>query len=220
MRSMLRRVPARDRPDNLADRPDLCFYRRAAVSARVYLSISGPPAPFFLRCRWSFAWTICANIAFVVCAFSMLLASNARLRHEAEDLALFDPLTNLPNRRFFQDRLLKAEQEACAANGLAVRRRLSGYGRLFKLVNDTLGHEAGDLLLRNISTAMALAPSGREIGLSSASAVGEFVVLLEDIEDRSELAEFAERLKAAVSRAPVSASARRVQAAELPLVSR
>jgi len=198
-RSMLRRVPARDRPTTWPTGLIFAFIA-APLSVRAYTYLSGSSSAALSPVPVELVWTICANIAFVVCAFSMLLASNAKLRHEAEDLALFDPLTNLPNRRFFQDRLLKAEQKARATN------RRFGVIYLdmddFKLVNDTLGHEAGDLMLRNISTAMA-----GTIGPGDCLArVGgdEFVVLVEDIEERSELAELAVRLNTAVSRAPLS----------------
>ncbi len=58
------------------------------------------------------ACTICADLAFILCAFGMLLASNMQLRLQAERMALFDPLTALPNRRLLLDRLLEAEFHA------------------------------------------------------------------------------------------------------------
>ncbi len=198
-RSMLRRVPLRDRPTTWPTGFIFVFIS-VPLSVRAYTYLSGSSGSVLAPLQVELAWTICANIAFVVCAFSMLLASNGQLRHQSEDLALFDPLTNLPNRRFFQDRLLKAEQEALASNRRFGVIYLDMDG--FKLVNDTLGHDAGDVMLRNISTAMA-----GTIGRGDCPArVGgdEFVVLVCDIEDRSELAELAERLNAAVSRTTVS----------------
>ncbi len=197
-RTMLRRVPPRDRPTTWPTGFIFVFIS-VPLSVRAYTYLSGSSGSVLAPLPVEIAWTICANIAFVVCAFSMLLASNAQLRHEAEDLALFDPLTNLPNRRFFQDRLLKAEQEARATNRRFGVIYLDMDG--FKLVNDTLGHDAGDVMLRNISTAMA-----GTIGPGDCLArVGgdEFVVLVCDIEDRRELGDLAERLNAAVSRTPV-----------------
>jgi diguanylate cyclase (GGDEF)-like protein len=138
--------------------------------------------------------TICANVAFIGCAFGMLLASNARLTHAAERGALFDPLTNLPNRRFFEDQLLQAEQRA-RVSGRQVGIVYIDLDK-FKLVNDTRGHQAGDDLLRSVSAAMA-----GVLRLSDCLArVGgdEFVVLVEDIEHRRQLDRLAERLSAAI----------------------
>jgi diguanylate cyclase (GGDEF)-like protein len=71
-----------------------------------------------------------------------------RLRHQMEELrhrALFDQLTGLPNRSLFRDR---------AAQAILTARREGGNATVmfldidhFKEINDTLGHEAGDLLL-------------------------------------------------------------------------
>lgn len=66
--------------------------------------------------------------------------------------ALYDPLTQLPNRRLFRDRLL---------NALKLAYRQSGtFGVLmadldhFKEVNDTMGHDAGDLLLMEVANRL------------------------------------------------------------------
>ena len=109
-------------------------------------------------------------------------------------MAFFDPLTNLPNRRSLLDRLLQAEHRAIATGRKlgVVYLDLDG----FKGINDTLGHEGGDNLLREVSTAMT-----RSLGPGDFLArVGgdEFVILVEDLRDRGELAVVAQRLSAAV----------------------
>ena len=138
--------------------------------------------------------TICANVAFIGGAFGMLLASNVRLTHLAGRSALFDPLTNLPNRRFLEDQLLEAEQRARASGGQVgiVYIDLDK----FKLVNDTRGHQAGDDLLRSVGAAMA---GVLRLGDCLARVGGdEFVVLVEDVEHRRQLERLAERLSTAI----------------------
>lgn len=146
--------------------------------------------------------TICANLAYVACGFGMLLVANAKLRHAAEEMASFDPLTGLPNRRVLLDRLLEAEQRAMH-NGWQL-----GVIYLdlddFKAVNDTYGHQVGDELLKSVSAAMTpmLGPGDCLARLGG----DEFVVVVEDVEGREELNILAQRLKSAVEgrRVPVS----------------
>jgi diguanylate cyclase (GGDEF)-like protein len=76
---------------------------------------------------------------------AQLKAERSRFQH----LAAHDALTGLPNRMLFNDRLMQALLRARrrqAVVGLAVF-DLDG----FKNVNDTLGHDAGDLLLQNLA---------------------------------------------------------------------
>ena len=76
----------------------------------------------------------------------------ARSAREYEHLALHDPLTGLPNRALFADRL--------SAAVATVRRQGGGAAVVlldldrFKEVNDTLGHASGDLLLRRLATRL------------------------------------------------------------------
>ena len=76
---------------------------------------------------------------------------NERLRREREytHLSLFDPLTNLPNRRLFQDRAGQAIERYRRGRETFVLGILDLDG--FKQVNDRLGHPAGDRLLSLVS---------------------------------------------------------------------
>lgn len=94
---------------------------------------------------------------------------------EIRSLAFFDPLTHLPNRRLFFDRLNVA-LTACA------RRNVQGALLFidldnFKYINDTFGHETGDLLLQE--AARRLKSCVREDDTVARLGGDEFVVMLE-----------------------------------------
>lgn len=134
------------------------------------------------------------NMVVVSVALSLLTASSLKLRREAEALALYDPLTHLPNRRLFLDRLLQAEQRAVATRGqLAIV-----YLDLddFKAVNDTMGHQAGDEVLKTVAGRLS---SVLRAGDCLARIGGdEFVVLLEGIRCREDAVSVTDQLKSAV----------------------
>ena len=99
-------------------------------------------------------------------------------RKQAEEkinrLAFFDQLTGLPNRTLLQDRLRQA---------MASSLRSGSYGALllidldyFKTLNDTLGHDMGDLLLKQV--ARRLSESVREEDTVARQGGDEFVVML------------------------------------------
>lgn len=75
-------------------------------------------------------------------------ANNER---KLRDLALHDSLTGLPNRRYFDEELIKRQSlsQATLVGPLAVVIRVDLDH--FKNVNDTLGHEAGDAVLRHVA---------------------------------------------------------------------
>lgn len=66
--------------------------------------------------------------------------------HELENLSLYDPITGLPNRSLFRDRLSQYISIA-EDNSLSISLLLIDLNH-FKQINDTLGHENGDLLLK------------------------------------------------------------------------
>lgn len=97
-------------------------------------------------------------------------------------LAFYDTLTGLPNRQLLFDRLTQA---------LAIIHRESNRGALiyldldnFKLLNDTLGHDMGDLLLKNV--AMRFSASLRQVDTVARVGGDEFVILLSDLSVLSE----------------------------------
>jgi diguanylate cyclase (GGDEF)-like protein len=99
---------------------------------------------------------------------------------EIKNLAFYDTLTNLPNRRLLMDRLNHA---------MATSARSDGYSALlfidldnFKNLNDTHGHDMGDMLLQQVTQRLE---SGIRKGDTVARLGGdEFVVMLEDLSDQ------------------------------------
>jgi len=102
-------------------------------------------------------------------------------RKEAEEqirnLAFYDPLTALPNRRLLLDRLQQA---------MALGERTGKHGALlfidldqFKTLNDTLGHDVGDQLL--VEVARRLQDAIRASDTAARLGGDEFVVMLEDL---------------------------------------
>jgi diguanylate cyclase (GGDEF)-like protein/PAS domain S-box-containing protein len=119
--------------------------------------------------------------------------AEAELERRAEVIryqAAHDPLTSLPNRVLFQDCLV----QALARPGAQVAVVLLDIDN-FKLVNDSLGHSAGDELLMKIAPRLqtALRPGDTIARLGG----DEFVVLLERIPDERSAARVAERIVAA-----------------------
>jgi diguanylate cyclase (GGDEF)-like protein len=79
----------------------------------------------------------------------ILLLLEDQIEHN-KYLALHDELTGLPNRRLFQDRLASALERA-RRTGTQTALLLVDLDQ-FKLVNDTFGHHAGDLLLEHVGS--------------------------------------------------------------------
>jgi len=102
-------------------------------------------------------------------------------RKQAEDkiknLAFYDPLTELPNRRLLLDRL----QQALASSARSGKEGALLFIDLdnFKALNDTLGHDMGDLLLQQVAQRLTLCM--REDDTVARLGGDEFVVMLEDL---------------------------------------
>jgi len=104
-------------------------------------------------------------------------------RKHAETLiwnqANFDPLTNLPNRNLFIQKL-EHEMRSCDRNNLSLALLYLNLDR-FKDVNDTLGHDMGDLLLAEASNR--LKKKVREVDTVARLGGDEFTIILGHIDD-------------------------------------
>jgi diguanylate cyclase (GGDEF)-like protein/PAS domain S-box-containing protein len=130
------------------------------------------------------------GIAYYVANFSDITADK-EAEAEIHRLAYYDALTSLPNRRLLQDRLGQA---------VAATVRSGQYGAIFfidldnfKALNDTRGHDIGDLLL--VEVAQRMRSDVREGDTVARLGGDEFVVLLEDLgADRHEAVALAGQL--------------------------
>jgi diguanylate cyclase (GGDEF)-like protein/PAS domain S-box-containing protein len=106
-------------------------------------------------------------------------------RKAAEDeiamLAFYDPLTELPNRRLLLDRLQLAQASSTrsARHGALLFIDLDN----FKTLNDTLGHDMGDLLLQQV--AQRLSSCIREDDTVARLGGDEFVVMLQGLSENA-----------------------------------
>lgn len=128
------------------------------------------------------------------------ISERKKSEEEIYNLAFYDPLTGLPNRRLLFDRLAVA----ISASG-----RSQQYGALlfldmdnFKILNDTMGHDVGDGLLIQVAERLRLCV--RESDTVGRLGGDEFLILMENISDETEsasliVAQVAEKIRKALS---------------------
>jgi diguanylate cyclase (GGDEF)-like protein len=107
--------------------------------------------------------------------------------------AMHDPLTGLPNRAFFSERLrfvLTNTKERPGTQFAVLFLDLDD----FKVVNDSIGHHAGDELL--VAVARRIESCIRSVDLVARLGGDEFAVLVHDVHDVSDAARLAERIRA------------------------
>ncbi|MGA9070008.1 MAG: GGDEF domain-containing protein [Terracidiphilus sp.] len=126
---------------------------------------------------------------FIVAVGMILILLEGQIEYNKQ-LALHDPLTGLPNRRLFEDRLTSALDRARRTN-TQMALLIIDLNR-FKAVNDTLGHHVGDLLLERVGAIFA----GRVRRSDTVARTGgdEFSIILEEPASRSEATSVAQAL--------------------------
>ncbi|WP_164984966.1 bifunctional diguanylate cyclase/phosphodiesterase [Ammoniphilus sp. CFH 90114] len=110
----------------------------------------------------------------------VLLESNQRLKQNEEKirhLAYYDSLTGLPNRHYFQEQLKEKLDAIDEQVDQQIAVMIVDLDR-FKVINDTLGHEFGDLLLRQVAHRLTSSLGNDEIICRQGG--DEFFILLGD----------------------------------------
>lgn len=131
---------------------------------------------------------------YLVVGGSLLSMIEERLAH-AERLATHDPLTNLPNRRRFQERFAEALKEARAERTTVACLVIDVDN--FKRINDTMGHSAGDALLRALAVRLAWHMSPRDVLARTGG--DEFTAMLAGVSNEHYLRFVAGAMMSAVS---------------------
>ncbi|RYY73192.1 MAG: bifunctional diguanylate cyclase/phosphodiesterase [Gammaproteobacteria bacterium] len=111
-------------------------------------------------------------------------------------MAFHDALTGLPNRSLFYDRIYQGLARARRSNS-KVALMLLDIDR-FKNINDSLGHDAGDLMIKAISTRIS--EGVRDMDTVARLGGDEFVVVLEGVQDIDDVVFVANKLLVALAR--------------------
>ena len=135
------------------------------------------------------------NVLGQLCSIAALNLRNAVLLRHVQDLAERDSLTGAANRRMFQNTLERVLSGAPRPS-FDIDRSVTAVLLLdlddFKVVNDTLGHAAGDALL--VAVTERIAASVRETDLVARLGGDEFAILTDDTADLKRSVAMAERL--------------------------
>ncbi|HEY9099321.1 MAG TPA: diguanylate cyclase [Thiobacillus sp.] len=115
--------------------------------------------------------------------------------HALESMAMNDALTGLPNRRLLMDRLASAIAHAHRNKGTMAVMFLDLDG--FKQINDSLGHDAGDMLLRQVADRLVAAV--RQEDTVARMSGDEFVIGLWEASDADGVATLASKVIQAIS---------------------
>ncbi len=122
-------------------------------------------------------------------------AELARSNVELRITAFQDPLTGLPNRKLFHDRLIQALEWASFNNQFVALLFLDLDG--FKAINDTQGHDFGDLVLKSVAQRLSRCLRGTD----TVARLGgdEFTVILPAIPSREDAARVADKIRQTLS---------------------
>jgi diguanylate cyclase (GGDEF)-like protein/PAS domain S-box-containing protein len=123
------------------------------------------------------------------------ITERKNIEQKVQMMAHYDALTELPNRILIDDRLKQALAQARRENKLLALMFLDL--DKFKPVNDTLGHDIGDMLLKQVAKRLQL--SVRATDTVARIGGDEFIVLLPTIEDTADAVIVAEKILEALN---------------------
>jgi len=185
------------------------FGEPVATAGAAVVPIPGPAGPFgVLAVESATADTFGPTEVDVLTSVANILAAAVQ-RHHTESVlahqALHDPLTGLPNRALLLDRLAQAAARA-GRHPSAMALLFLDLDR-FKVVNDGLGHRAGDDLLQAVANRLlaVVRPDDTVARLGG----DEFVVLCEHLQDEAQATGLAARIAEVLER-PVTVAGRDV----------
>jgi diguanylate cyclase (GGDEF)-like protein len=137
------------------------FASALILAAVTYAGAAGLITPRYSAPPWALAW-VTQSVALVLVGIVLRLASNslgAALAQAKQSVR--DPLTGLFNRRYMEETLEREIRRAARANGPVSIIMLDVDH--FKHYNDTFGHEAGDIVLREIGALLRMQVRAEDI---------------------------------------------------------
>ena len=144
------------------------------------------------------------NVVNYIAAFDDI-SQHKKAEETIHDLVFYDTLTKLPNRRLLLERL-KHSIEVERRDGKQLALMMLDLD-CFKMVNDSLGHLAGDELLQQVATRIAtrlrkvdIVARLRKVDLLARLGGDEFIMLLEDITHTEDAGRVAEQIIAILSK--------------------
>ncbi|MGY8869141.1 MAG: PAS domain S-box protein [Pseudomonadales bacterium] len=125
------------------------------------------------------------------------ITEQKKVQNQLEKLALYDPLTGLANRRLFNDRLNQAAAVCLRSSASGLAFIMLDLDR-FKLINDTLGHDAGDELLKVVAERLLLCV--RKTDTVARIGGDEFTLLLQHVNGRYDAKKIADNILETISK--------------------
>ncbi|MGN6472893.1 MAG: EAL domain-containing protein [Mycobacteriales bacterium] len=184
-----------------------CLQTGSSLAASMTLmGRDGQPLPVTFTCAPTREGKTITGVVLAFRDDTERLDFEAQLSHHA----FHDQLTGLANRRLFIDRLDQALRRAERHGGLTAV--LFVDIDRFKLINDSLGHQAGDRLLHEIAARLKVVV--REGDTVARFGGDEFTLLLEDVADALEVQDIAERISGAMD-TPIEIAPQRTIVASL-----
>ncbi len=161
--------------------------REQVIGALTFYSIS--KALVFTDIHIDFARKLTTSLSLAL-ENSRLFNDRKKMEEEMRQMAHHDPLTGLPNRRLFMD-IMKVELNQANRHRKKMAILFLDLDR-FKEVNDTLGHEAGDLILKEAASRLGTAV--RKSDTIARIGGDEFNVILADIVRPEDIADIARKI--------------------------